>query len=124
MLDLKDLKPGLAVVGLEPAVVAAIAAVVPIAEATVQVLYKTPGGTIKERLLTRADEASISLATTERPWSFDCDGAAFQLTCEAKRIDLAFLFDPMMAVHTSNVECPAAPDQGERQGRGDDHGDG
>jgi hypothetical protein len=24
--------------------------------------------------------------------------------CEAKRIDLAFLFDPMMAVHTSNVE--------------------
>ena len=29
---------------------------------------------------------------------------AFQLACEAKRIDLAFLFDPMMAVHTSNVE--------------------
>ena len=27
-----------------------------------------------------------------------------RLTCEAKRIDLAFLFDPMMAVHTSNVE--------------------
>ena len=51
-----------------------------------------------------ADEASISLATVERPWSFDGDGAAFQLTCEAKRIDLAFLFDPMMAVHTSNVE--------------------
>ena len=36
--------------------------------------------------------------------SFDGDGAAFQLACEAKRIDLAFLFDPMMAVHTSNVE--------------------
>ena len=31
-------------------------------------------------------------------------GMAFQLACEAKRIDLAFLFDPMMAVHTSNVE--------------------
>src|SRR4030095_7625637 len=46
----------------------------------------------------------ISVATTERPFSFDGDGAAFQLTCEAKRIDLAFLFDPMMAVHTSNVE--------------------
>jgi hypothetical protein len=28
----------------------------------------------------------------------------FKLTVEAKRIDLAFLFDPMMAVHTSNVE--------------------
>jgi hypothetical protein len=38
---------------------------------------------------------SIGLAT--RPFSFDGDSAAFQLTCEAKRIDLAFLFDPMMA---------------------------
>ena len=28
----------------------------------------------------------------------------FSSPCEAKRIDLAFLFDPMMAVHTSNVE--------------------
>src|ERR1700738_2769592 len=43
-------------------------------------------------------------ATRERPWSFDGDGDAFKLAVEAKRIDLAFLFDPMMAVHTSNVE--------------------
>ena len=59
---------------------------------------------MKERLLGSADEATISVATVERPFSFDGDGAAFQLACEAKRIDLAFLFDPMMAVHTSNVE--------------------
>jgi hypothetical protein len=43
-------------------------------------------------------------ASTERPFSFDGNGAAFQLACEAKRIDFVFLFDPMMAVHTSNVE--------------------
>ena len=30
--------------------------------------------------------------------------ARIRPTCEAKRIDLAFLFDPMMALHTSNVE--------------------
>ena len=83
---------------------ATVAAVVPIGEGAVQVFYRTPDGTTKERLLGRADEESISVATVERPWSFDGDGAAFQLTCEAKRIDLAFLFDPMMAVHTSNVE--------------------
>ncbi len=35
---------------------------------------------------------------------YDGDGAGFQLACEAKRIDLAFLFDPMMAVRTSNFE--------------------
>ena len=104
MTKLEDLKPGLPLVGLEPSVVATVAAVVPIGESSVQVFYRTPDGTTKERLLGRADEESISVATIERPWSFDGDGAAFQLTCEAKRIDLAFLFDPMMAVHTSNVE--------------------
>jgi hypothetical protein len=32
------------------------------------------------------------------------DGAAFELAYDAKHVDLAFLFDPMMAVYTSNVE--------------------
>src|SRR5204862_3309799 len=66
---------------------------------------RTPDGTMKERLLGRADEDSINVATVERPSSFDGEGAAFQLTCEAKRIDLAFLFDPMMAMQTSNVDA-------------------
>lgn len=104
MFKLEDLKPGLPLVGLEPAAVATVAAVVPIGEGVMQVFYRTPDGTTKERLLGRGDEANLSVAVVERPWSFDGDGAAFQLTCEAKRIDLAFLFDPMMAVHTSNVE--------------------
>ena len=103
-MQLAQLKPGLALVGLEPELVSTVVAIVPIAEGTVQVIYRLPDGTIKERLLSAADEASIAPATSERPWAFDGDGAAFQLTCEAKRIDLAFLFDPMMAVHTSNVE--------------------
>ncbi|MCE9563548.1 MAG: DUF3883 domain-containing protein [Planctomycetes bacterium] len=104
MLKLAELKSGQALVGIEPSLIVTLAAVVPIGEGAVQVFYKTPDGGVKERLLNTADEPSISLATTERPWSFDGDPAAFQLTCEAKRIDLAFLFDPMMAVHTSNVE--------------------
>jgi SNF2 family DNA or RNA helicase len=82
-----------------------VVAVVPIAEGTVQVIYKTPDGALKDRLLNRVDEMGLSIATTERPWSFEGDGEAFKLTVEAKRIDLAFLFDPMMAVHTSNVEA-------------------
>ena len=103
-MKLEDLKPGLPLVGLEPLIVASIAAVVPIGDGAVQVFYRTPDGQTKERLLGRADEANISIATVERPWSFDGDGEAFKLAVEAKRIDLAFLFDPMMAVHTSNVE--------------------
>ena len=103
-MQLTDLKTGLSLVGLEPAVIVSVVAVVPIGEGSVQVIYRLPEGTIRERLMTGADIASLSVATTERPWSFDGDGEAFQLTAEAKRIDLAFLFDPMMAVHTSNVD--------------------
>ena len=76
----------------------------PIGAEAVQVVYKLPDGTIRERMISMADIGTVAVATTERPWSFDGDGEAFKLAIEAKRIDLAFLFDPMMAVHTSNVE--------------------
>lgn len=103
-MRLEELQPGLTLVGLEPATLATVAAVNQIADGAVQVVYRTPSGALKERLLGRVDEEQLSIAVAERPWSFDGDGSAFQLTCEAKRIDLAFLFDPMMAVHTSNVD--------------------
>lgn len=104
MIALESIAPDLSLIGLDPTGIGSVVAVVSIADGVVQVLYKTPDGTIKERLLNRGDESNISVATAERPWSFDGDGEAFKLTVEAKRIDLAFLFDPMMAVHTSNVE--------------------
>jgi len=103
-MRLEDITPSSSLTGLEPTAVATVVAVVPIADGAVQVIYKTPDGTLKDRLLGRADEDNIAVATQERPWSFDGDGEAFKLTVEAKRIDLAFLFDPMMAVHTSNVD--------------------
>lgn len=104
MLRLEDLKPELAITGLEPSVIVTVVALVPFSEDSIQVIYKTPDGTIKDRLLGRTDEANIGVAVSQRPWSFEGDGDAFKLAVEAKRIDLAFLFDPMMAVHTSNVE--------------------
>ena len=103
-MQLSSLKRGLTLVGLEPSIVVTLAAVVPLDASAVQVIYKLPDGTIRERLVTAADIGTLAVATTERPWSFDGDGEAFKLAVEAKRIDLAFLFDPMMAVHTSNVE--------------------
>ena len=104
MIRLEDITAGIALTGLEAAVIANVVSVVCIADGAVQVIYRTPDGALKERLLNRADEANISVATSERPWSFDGDGETYKLTVEARRIDLAFLFDPMMAVHTSNVD--------------------
>lgn len=103
-MKLEDIKSGISLSGIEPSQVVTAVAVVPLGEGSVQLVYRTPDGGMKERLLNRGDEPSVDLATVERPFSFDGDGAAFQLACEAKRIDLAFLFDPMMAVHSSNVE--------------------
>ena len=103
-MKLSEITAGLSLVGLEPDRVCAVIAANRVGDTALQVVYRLPDGTIKERLIGPADEASIAPAATERPWAFDGDPAAFQLACEAKRIDLAFLFDPMMAVHTSNVD--------------------
>jgi SNF2 family DNA or RNA helicase len=55
-------------------------------------------------LISQVDAEGFSVALADRPWSFDGNGDDFKLAVEAKRIDLAFLFDPMMAVHTSTVQ--------------------
>jgi len=103
-MKLQDIKAGLSLSGVEATQIVSVVATVPQGDGALQLIYRTPDGGMKERLLLSADEPTISVATVERPFSFDGDGAAFQLACEAKRIDFAFLFDPMMAVHTSNVD--------------------
>ena len=103
-MKLREITTGLSLTGVEPSQIVTVVATVPLSDNALQLIYRLRDGGMKERLLGVADEPSISVATVERPFSFDGDGAAFQLACEAKRIDFAFLFDPMMAVHTSNVE--------------------
>ena len=55
-------------------------------------------------MLYRDREPTLEIAEAGRPWSFDGDGALFRLLSEANRIRLAYLFDPLLAVHTSLVE--------------------
>ncbi len=105
MITIADIKPGLSLTGLEPAIIVTVVAAVPIGTDCVQVIYKLPNGAIRERLVGTIDIHTLTIATVGHPWSFDGDGDAFKLAVEAKRIDLAFLFDPMMAVHTSNVQA-------------------
>jgi len=103
-MKLEAILSGQSLSGIEASQVVSVIATVPHGGESLQLIYRTPAGAIKERLLLRDDEAAVEIATAERPFAFDGDGASFQLACEAKRIDLAFLFDPMMAVHSSNVE--------------------
>ncbi len=103
-MKLEDIRKGQSLSGIEPNQIVSVFGTETHGEGSLQIVYRTPDGGLKERLLSRDDEATVEIATAERPFAFDGDGAAFQLACEAKRIDLAFLFDPMMAVHSSNVE--------------------
>ncbi|MEZ4612489.1 MAG: SNF2-related protein [Caldilineaceae bacterium] len=70
----------------------------------VQLTYKSAVGELGHEILYRDDEARLAIADQGRPWSFDGDGALFRLVAEAQRIRLAHLFDPVLAVHTSDVE--------------------
>jgi len=103
-MKLSDVKIGLALTGLEPEKVCTVLAATFLAEGALQVVYSLPDGTVKVRLLGSGEESALSVAEADRPLTFEGDPGSFQLACEAKRIDLAFLFDPMMAVHTSNVD--------------------
>jgi superfamily II DNA or RNA helicase len=61
-------------------------------------------GDVGSRLLYRADEASIEIVEAGAHWAFDAPGDRFRLTMEAMRLDLAHLFDPLLALSTSQVE--------------------
>tara|TARA_Y100001934_G_scaffold279627_1_gene383991 strand:- start:114 stop:3635 length:3522 start_codon:yes stop_codon:yes gene_type:complete len=103
MLKIEDIKAGQHLLGVEPEVIVRIIAVESMGPEAVEVTYKLPSGEPKSSLIDRSNEERISIAEAQKPFSFDGDGEAFKLAVEAQRIDLAFLFDPMMAVHTSSV---------------------
>lgn len=102
-MKLETIVKGAVISGIVQGAVARVISVDPLGENSMSVVYKTDDGRLGERVLFRKDEADLSIASTGRPWSFDADGADFKLAAEAYRINLAHLFDPMMAVHTSNV---------------------
>ena len=104
MLKLESITKNALISGIEPGQIVRIFSSDPMGTDALSIVYKTNDGRLGERVLFRTDEASLSLAEAGRPWAFDAPGADFKLVAEAYRINLAHLFDPMMAVHTSNVE--------------------
>ena len=104
MLKLEDIRKDAQVLGLDPNGIARIVTVDPVGTDALTVYFKTADVKLSEQMLFRTDEARLSLAEVGRAWAFDAPAAEFKLGLEAYRIRLAHLFDPMMAVHTSNVE--------------------
>lgn len=70
----------------------------------VSLTYRTLAGKVATELKFRNDEAALELVEKGASWAFDSDGALFRLLSEARRIQLAHLFDPLLAVHSSQIE--------------------
>lgn len=102
-MELDGLVPGVRVTELDPAGPARIVTVEPGSGNAVTVVYRDSGGKIRDRVLLPGDLERLEPAEKRR-YSFDADPAAFKLGTEALRIHLAHLFDPMMAIHASNVD--------------------
>jgi len=104
MAALEDITRGAAVKGILPNSLATISDVRWIGTVAIEVTYKDSNGRLGNELLYRDREPTLEIVEAGRPWSFDGDSALFRLLSEANRIRLAYLFDPLLAVHTSLVE--------------------
>ena len=104
MATLDQLTPGTSVKGILPDCLVTVVSVRWFGSEALELTYKDPAGQLGNQLLYRDNEPSLEIAEVGRPWSFDGDGHLFRLVAEARRIRLAYLFDPVLAVHTSIVE--------------------
>ena len=104
LIKLEELKPNATLRGILPDALVTVVSVQWFGSEAIELTYKTHAGKVANELLYRHDEPRLEIIEQGRPWSFDGDGALFRLVSEAQRIHLAYLFDPVLAVHTSIVE--------------------
>ena len=102
---LEMLTPGAVVRGLVPGEPVTVVAARAAGGDSVVVTYRTDDGRVDELVVYRDQEPELHLATSgSRQWSFTADARLFRLVAEARRIRLAYLFDPRLAVHLSLID--------------------
>ncbi len=105
MALLESLTPGTIVRGVAPDGSVEVVSIKWFGDSAVELTYKVLStGLVDTQLLYRDREATLDVVEQGLPWSFDGDGHLFRLVSEAQRINLAHLYDPVLAVHTSMVD--------------------
>ena len=104
MPRLEDLTPGAQVTGVLPGGPVTVVSTKWHGTNVVELTYKEADGRPGVTLLYRDSEPALAVLQPGRQWSFTADGGLFRLVSEALRIKLAYLFDPLLAVNTSDIE--------------------
>jgi len=104
MARLEDITVGATIVGIAGNMPVNVVAVKWYGTAVLEVTFKDARGQLASQLLYREDEERIEVCSDNLPWSFDADANLLKLASEAYRIKLAHIFDPYLAVHTSEIE--------------------
>ncbi|MDD3553579.1 MAG: helicase-related protein [Deltaproteobacteria bacterium] len=104
MARLEELKRGSTVKGILPDGFITVVDVSWIGSVAIDLTYKDSKGKLANELIYRDREGDLEIMESGTPWSFDGDSDLFRLVSEAHRIRLAYLFDPILAVHTSLVD--------------------
>ena len=102
-MDLEEIAAGQRIAGLIPAQAVTILAVQWHGSDAVELTYKTGSGGLGQQVAYRDDQDQLTIAGAGRR-PFDAPAVDFKLAAEAQRITLAGLFDPMLAVATSDVQ--------------------
>ena len=104
MARLEDLTDGSIVKGLESNEAVKIINVRWYGSTVIDVTYRKSNGQTGSRLVYREEEESLEIQNDNLPWSFSANGNNVKLASEAYRINLAHIFDPYLAIHTSSIE--------------------
>lgn len=104
MAQLEELERGASVKGILPDGFITVVDVSWIGSCAIELTYKDSKGKLGHELIYRDREGDLEILESGKPWSFDGDPDLFRLVSEAHRIRLAYLFDPLLAVHTSLVD--------------------
>ncbi|OMC31100.1 helicase [Mycobacterium colombiense] len=99
---LEELKPGLRIAGLIPAEAVTVIFAQWHGTDALELTFKTAAGTLNQQVVFRKDQDKLSVAQTGSR-GFSAPATDFKLVAEAQRITLAGLYDPMLAVATSDV---------------------
>ena len=104
MARLEELKRGVTVKGILTDGFITVVDVSWIGSVAIELTYKDSKGKLANELIYRDREGDLEILESGKPWSFDGEADLFRLVSEAHRIRLAYLFDPLLAVHTSLVD--------------------